>query len=177
MYIDSLNKENILILGQSGSGTSYQASMLIEDFCLRGYTVAVFCKEETIYSEIQHNKLNRFTTPIFQKHDLSLLKKLPDIIAIEQCDLVSSSSFDLLISLLKTKPEIKFILTAQILHKGNCAVLRYIDRIFIGRIPPLVKRNALELLDIDPEKLEVCMEKRDFSFTGFPVKLKNLTSS
>lgn len=121
-------------------------------------------------------KLIKFEIVRSQKYDLSLIKELPDVIVIDEVCLASPSSIDILVFLLQTRPDIKFVLTTQDLLENIACVLPYIERIFVGKIHALQKMTLQKLLYIDSEKLDECLQKGNYSFANFPLKIKNFSS-
>lgn len=146
------NETNTLVLGNSGSGKSYQLSAIAKKMLLKNKKVYLYFNEGDLQLgnyNINHIHLIKQIymqcgDSMYQKLDGNkIIANLPDIVIVDSLDVLSENSRKELFWLIKDRPGIKFIVASQDYTTDIQQNIRRFTKVFTGK-PSLYTLSALK---------------------------------
>ena len=160
------NSQNILLVGNSGSGKTYCVDILVSRYLDANKKVFL----------LNYSSLDRDGETLLTQVAIDLLvdqsdNRLPenfkectyDVIVIDELQLLSEPDRIVLFNKIRDRPGIKFVVTAQNWSKRDRDLTNCFERIYLGKIQPSLIPNLQKVFKLSSCELQKCVAIENFN--------------
>lgn len=174
--LETSGQENILVIGQTGSGKSIAVAELVNHYSLLQKKILVigFKGQNIDYNSTTIKSIFYKFGERIGKEELSrsLSKETFDVVVVDEIHILSDAAKDKLFRFIVDRPGIKFVITTQDWLEEYLDKRKYFAKAFIGKVVISGIYQLNDSLGISKSSLELCsqIEIGDYSFVCFDLR-------